>query len=123
MSDPLPLTLDAARSVRPIDLESARAELAKTARVETARTKAERTENHVKFEAMVLGSFMESMLPKENPVYGGGMAGGMWKSMLAQELGRTMAERGGIGIADRLLGDRYAADAKPEAVTADRVAR
>lgn len=57
---------------------------------------------------MVLQTFMQSILPKDTEtVYGGGMAGDMWKSMLAQQLGEVMAQRGGIGIADRVLGDHY----------------
>ncbi|MCO6051072.1 rod-binding protein [Mesorhizobium sp. RP14(2022)] len=66
-----------------------------------------------KFEAMVLGTFMETLLPDDTEsAYGGGMAGGMWKSLLAQKLGTELAQRGGIGIADRLLKDHYTADGK-----------
>lgn len=65
-------------------------------------------EAFVKFESMVLQTFMQSILPGDTAtVYGGGMAGDMWKSMLAQQLGEVMARRGGIGIADRVLGDHY----------------
>lgn len=61
-----------------------------------------------KFEAMVLGTFFQSMLPSEaSTVYGEGLAGDMWKSLLAQHMGEAVAERGGIGIANRLLADRY----------------
>lgn len=61
-----------------------------------------------RFEAMVLQSFIEAMLPDDaQSVYGGGVAGDMWKSMMAEKLAETMAERGGIGIADRVLGDYY----------------
>jgi Rod binding domain-containing protein len=31
----------------------------------------------------------------------------MWKSILAQHLGEAVSQRGGIGIANRLLADRY----------------
>ena len=31
----------------------------------------------------------------------------MWKSLLSQELGTTMADRGGIGIAESLLKGHY----------------
>ncbi|MBE7184374.1 MAG: rod-binding protein [Methylobacterium mesophilicum] len=66
-----------------------------------------------KFEAMVLGTFMETLLPKDTEsAYGGGMAGGMWKSLLAQKLGTELAQRGGIGIASRMLKDHYTADGK-----------
>jgi hypothetical protein len=60
------------------------------------------------FEAMVLQNFIQTMLPKDTEsVYGKGMAGDMWKSMMAEQLAASMAERGGIGIASRLLRDHY----------------
>lgn len=61
-----------------------------------------------KFEAMVLQTFLQSMLPKDTEsVYGGGLAGEMWQSMLAEQMAEVMAKRGGIGIADRILRDHY----------------
>lgn len=61
-----------------------------------------------KFEAMMLQSFIQSMLPKENEaVYGEGMAGEMWRSMLAEQIAKVMADRGGIGVADRILKEYY----------------
>ena len=69
-----------------------------------------------RFEAMVLQTFIQNMLPKDGAaVYGKGMAGDMWKSLLAEKVAEVMADRGGIGIADRVLGERYAsqAEAKP----------
>lgn len=61
-----------------------------------------------KFEAMVLQTFLQSMLPEDaESVYGSGVAGQMWKSMLAEKISETMAARGGIGIADRVLRDHY----------------
>jgi Rod binding domain-containing protein len=63
---------------------------------------------YTQFEAMVLQSFLQSMLPSDNEsVYGKGLSGDMWRSLLAQQLGGVMAERGGIGIADRLLAKQY----------------
>nr|WP_280819655.1 rod-binding protein [Tianweitania sediminis] len=49
-------------------------------------------------------------------VYGGGMAGDIWKSMLAEQIAGVMAKRGGIGIADRLLGDFTIEDKKKVAL-------
>jgi flagellar protein FlgJ len=69
-----------------------------------------------RFEAMVLQTFIQNMLPKDSAsVYGKGMAGDMWKSLLAEKVAEVMADRGGIGIADRVLGERYAAqtEARP----------
>jgi flagellar protein FlgJ len=62
----------------------------------------------VKFEAMVLRNFVEAMMPKSTEsVYGKGLAGDMWKSMMAEQVANVVAERGGVGIADRVLGDYY----------------
>ena len=72
-------------------------------------------ENFRRFEAMVLQSFIQTMLPKDgDSVYGAGMAGDMWKSMMAEQLSVAMAKRGGIGIASRLLGEHYASVADPQ---------
>jgi peptidoglycan hydrolase FlgJ len=69
-----------------------------------------------RFEAMVLQTFIQNMLPKDGAaVYGKGMAGDMWKSLLAEKVANVMADRGGIGIADRVLGERYATEADPTA--------
>ncbi|MBL8578228.1 MAG: rod-binding protein [Mesorhizobium sp.] len=71
---------------------------------------------------MVLQTFIQNMLPKDGAaVYGKGMAGDMWKSLLAEKIADTMSERGGIGIADRMLGQRYASP--PEAVPAETLDR
>lgn len=118
------LVLDVVRAADPATVEAARARLASFAgkargaefgvadaagRAATARPGAT-PEAFARFEAMVLQSFIQTMLPKDTEsVYGGGMAGEMWQSMLAEQLGETMAKKGGIGIADRILADRYAA--------------
>jgi peptidoglycan hydrolase FlgJ len=60
----------------------------------------------VQFEAFVLQEFVSAILPKEaGSVYGNGLSGEMWQSMFAEKIAAQMAERGGIGIADRLLKD------------------
>jgi Rod binding domain-containing protein len=65
-------------------------------------------DSFVKFEAMVLRNFVEAMMPKSaEAVYGKGLAGDMWKSMMAEQVANVVAERGGVGIADRVLGDYY----------------
>ena len=74
-----------------------------------------------RFEAMVLQTFIQNMLPKDGTaVYGKGMAGDMWKSLLAEKVAEVMADRGGIGIADRVLGERYASsEARPATKAAE----
>lgn len=62
-----------------------------------------------KFEAFVLQTFVETMLPKESEeVFGKGTAGGIWKSMLAEQLGAQLAKGKGIGIAKQLAATRPA---------------
>lgn len=93
---------DAAAFTREADGRAARV----TAMAQANR--AARSETFEKFEAMVLQNFVQSILPEENEaVYGEGMAGDIWKSFLAKEIADQMAKAGGIGIADRVLGDHY----------------
>jgi len=77
----------------------------------TAQAKAggaARSETFRKFEAMVLQNFVQTMLPEDNEaVYGNGIAGDVWKSFLAKEIADQMANRGGVGIASRVLADHY----------------
>ena len=123
--------MDVARAVEPEALEVARARLMaivdkvagtagfevpeglagmRGAQVASRDASGQTPEAFQKFEAMVLQTFLQSILPQDaESVYGKGIAGDMWKSFLAQELGQQMAKAGGIGIADRVLGDYYMA--------------
>ncbi len=52
------------------------------------------------FEAFVLQTFIQSLLPKDaDHVFGDGLAGGYWRSMLAEQIAGQLANSGGIGIA------------------------
>lgn len=83
----------------------------------TASRTAPGSEAFTRFEAMVLQTFLQSMMPEgTQSVYGGGLSGDMWKAILAEKLGDVMAKRGGIGIADRLLADHYVEDKKRVAI-------
>jgi Rod binding domain-containing protein len=146
ISPPSDIVLDVARAVDPAELAAARTQLAERARAgvgkvgfpEIASTevssknladmrfaghadtgKPDKTpEAYRKFEAVVLQSFMQSMMPKDSEaVYGKGLAGDMWKSELAKQLGTVLSERGGIGIANRLLKDHYMVGDKKVALT------
>ena len=65
---------------------------------------------HQEFEAFVLQTFVESMLPKDaENTYGKGSAGSIWKSMMAEQIGAQLSRAGGIGIAKHILGSRKAA--------------
>ena len=57
-----------------------------------------------KFEAVVLSTFVQAMMPKDaTSVFGEGLSGDMWKAQMAEKMGEQLAKNGGIGIADRLL--------------------
>ena len=129
ISLPSDIVLDVARAAEPAGVEAARAELARRsggaspageARVfsltEAIATRTSAAagaepatpESFKRFEAMVLQTFIQNMLPKDTEqVYGKGVAGDMWKSLLAEQLAGVMAKRGGIGISERVLRDHY----------------
>jgi len=132
ISPPSDIVLDVARAAEPADIETARAALARRANgtadpfpagsaMPISRAAADRAmaagtdgsgaaaeKNFKRFEAMVLQTFIQNMLPKDTEgVYGKGLAGDMWKSQLAERLADVMADRGGIGIARSLLADHY----------------
>lgn len=55
------------------------------------------------FEAFILRTFVETMLPDDATAsYGSGTAGDIWKGMKAEQIGNAMARSGGIGIAEKL---------------------
>src|SRR5690606_11383820 len=83
-------------------------EIGSTATATAGANRAGTPSSFVKFEAMVLQTFIQNMLPKNaETVYGKGVAGGMWKSILAEQLAGVMAGRGGSGRAEKLIGDHY----------------
>lgn len=131
ISPPSDIVLDVTRAVEPSNLEAARALLARRAAgagatapagtfsldeatasagaglSRTATAPAEGS-TYKHFESMVLQTFIQNMLPKDTQaVYGEGLSGDMWKSLMADKLAAAMTERGGIGIADSLLADHY----------------
>ena len=62
------------------------------------------------FEAMTLATFIESSMPEDSAaIFGSGTAGGVWKSMLAEQIANQMAKAGGIGLADQLAAFEHAA--------------
>jgi flagellar protein FlgJ len=73
---------------------------------------------YTKFEAFLVQTFVESMLPQDAPdVYGSGIAGKIWKSMLAEHLANEMAKSTSFGIAERIAKHREGARPdKPGAV-------
>lgn len=120
---PTDIIMDVVRAADPERVQAARDRLAAFAgqsispnefatRLDAAATRSTSSVNaepFQQFEAFVLQSFIENMLPDDtDSVYGGGLAGGYWKSMMAEQLAGQMAKAGGIGIADRILADHFA---------------
>lgn len=61
-----------------------------------------------KFEAFLLGTWLEMLLPKEESgVFGLGGAGGVWRSLMAEQLGAQLAGSGGVGV-QKLIDRSYA---------------
>ena len=62
---------------------------------------------YTKFEAFLVQTFVESMLPSDAPnVFGSGTAGKIWKSMLAEHLANEIAKGTAFGIADKIAKHR-----------------
>ncbi len=126
ISTPGDIVLDVARAVEPSELQAARTDLVRragapasaamafdvpgavSAGISKQAVESPERESFRKFESVVLQTFIQNMMPKEaEAVYGSGTSGEMWKSMMAEHMADAVSQRGGIGIADRLLADRY----------------
>jgi len=71
--------------------------------------------NRLKKQAEDLEGVFLNLLTKEmfatvksDNGFGGGFGEETWRSMQAEQLANTMAQNGGLGIADQLLGDMIA---------------
>lgn len=56
-------------------------------------------EAYQKFESLLLQSFVESMLPKDDELYGDKESAGVYRSMMAEQFATQLSKAGGIGIA------------------------
>lgn len=58
----------------------------------------------VEFEASMLKTFVEAILPKDqSSYYGQGAAGDIWKGMLADQIAKQIAKSGAFGISKRIF--------------------
>ncbi len=86
-----------------ISASIATASMMSTESSDAGRSKMVSEKTAKEFEAMFLRQTLESMLPDEkNSIFGGGTAGGMWRSMMADKISGVLAERGVLGLADML---------------------
>jgi len=102
------LVMDVMANAQPQKLAVAEAKLgASEPRHDTA-------DPYQKFESFMLRNAIEDMLPAaESGAYGEGFAGGMWRSMAADQLADLFAARGGLGIAQTLRQREHQDAAKP----------
>jgi len=83
-----------------IDMPATRAGLGNP---EPAGKAAEMPDEYRKFEASILSTFVNSMMPKESEdVYGKGSAGEFWKSMMSEKIADELSKKGGVGIAEQM---------------------
>ncbi|TWF53386.1 rod-binding protein [Neorhizobium alkalisoli] len=76
---------------------------------EKSKKTAEMPEEYRKFEASILSTFVNNMMPKETEdVYGKGSAGEFWKGMMAEKISDEMSKRGGVGIAEQMYSQALA---------------
>lgn len=70
-------------------------------RVDSVKKAREVAEN---FEAVFIGQMLQPMFASINPEppFGGGHSEKIWQSMMVDEIGKSMAKSGGIGIADSI---------------------
>jgi len=72
------------------------------------------------FEAQVISSFIEQMMPEASANnYGSGTAGGVWRSMLSEQIAGQIAKAGGLGIREKVQAALAARNAVPDAATGD----
>lgn len=69
------------------------------------------------FEAVFLSQMLAPVFEQlgEDPLIGGGYAGKVYQSLLVDELGRSMAKAGGVGLADAVYRELVKAQAATQA--------
>jgi len=103
-AEPLPGGADAAASARTgaapasVPLTEPRFESAAPAASADAGEKA-----YKGLEAILLQSVVSTMLPEDSEFFGEGSAGAIWRSMLAEQLGDTLAKRMDLNIMPKYL--------------------
>jgi flagellar protein FlgJ len=58
------------------------------------------------FEAMALGEMLKPMfntVDTSKGLFGGGIGEATWKPMMVEEMAKSIAQNGGVGIADEVL--------------------
>ncbi len=72
-------------------------------------------ETYRKFEALLLQNFVESMLPKDDELFGDKNSAGVYRSMMAEQFANQIAKAGGIGVAKAVASAHPASSGAPAA--------
>ena len=79
--------------------------VAETSRLERAGGPSDVQSAAKEFEALLVGEMIGDMMgDAEESYFGGGFAGGVWKSMMAQQIAAVMVERADFGVASVING-------------------
>jgi Rod binding domain-containing protein len=104
-------------------LASAREKFAALGPAKAAAAQSSATKTLRQFEAQVISTFIEQMMPQANAnTFGDGMAGGVWRSMLSEQIAGQIAKAGGLGIREKVAAALAARAGDPSgqpALTAD----
>jgi flagellar protein FlgJ len=74
--------------------------------VNTRVARNEIPDTYRQFEASVLQTFVQNMMPQDSEeLYGKGSAGEIYKGMMAEQFAKSISESGGIGIAEQVYTD------------------
>jgi len=96
-------TLEATRNPRPAGATQALQAVSLPAADQAPRRLRGASDALSQFEAFVLQTFVQAMLPKHaDGVFGRGLPGEVWKSMMAEVLAKELAESGRAGIAKQI---------------------
>ncbi len=96
------------------DLSTLTASSARAATVAKGASRAEVGKAAQDFEAMFLSQMFQCMFEglDADPVFGGGNAENMYRSLMVDEYGKQVAKRGGVGIAEQVSRTLLAAQEK-----------
>ena len=76
-----------------------------------------KSQTYQKFEAVLLQQFVESMLPKDDELFGDKTSAGVYRSMMAEQFATQLAKSGGIGIAKAVAAAHPAPGVHPPPAT------
>lgn len=109
---PSDLVVDVMKAASPAQVQMAAARLKAASKAEDGTLFTEALQSlrsakpndvYTQFESFMLRDAVEEMLPKAgSSAFGEGFAGGVWRSMAAEQFASIFTEHGGLGIAEMM---------------------